>query len=68
MFLDYLSVSQDYAHIYKETREKADKLLQSVDVKTVNLVNEFGIEEKWPQYCGQQIICNIVSSERVKKY
>lgn len=42
--------------------------MQSVDVKTVNLVNEFGIEEKWPQYCGQQIICSIVSSERVKKY
>ena len=35
-------------HIYKETREKADGLFQSVYTKAVSLATEFGIEEKWP--------------------
>ena len=33
-------------HIYKELREKADELFQSVYTKTVRLTNEFGTEEK----------------------
>ena len=41
--------------IYKELREKADELFQSVYTKTVRLTNEFGTEEKWSQLCGQQI-------------
>lgn len=37
---------QGLIHIYKETLEKADKLLQSVYAEAVNLAQEFCVEKK----------------------
>ena len=53
-------------HIYKETGEKPDDLFQTVYTDAVNLVKEFGIEEKWSASQGQQIDWNNIPTETFK--
>ena len=42
--------------------EDYDKLFQSLYVEACSLANEFGIEEKWSELCGQQINWNSIPS------
>ena len=55
-------------HIYKETREKGDKLFQSVYAKAVILAKGFGIKEKWSQSCGHKVNWHNIPSETDKEY
>ena len=41
---------------------------RNVYPKTVSLANEFDIEEKWSESCGQQINLNNILLETVKEY
>ena len=50
------------------THGKIDEKFQSVYARAVSLANEFGIEEKWSQLCGQQINWNNIPSETAKEY
>ena len=59
---------EEIIHIYKETRIKADELFQSAYVEAACLDNEFGIEKKWSQSCGQQMNLKRIPSEMVKEY
>ena len=50
-------------------RQKNSFLIKrNVYPKTVSLVNEFDIEEKWSESCGQQINLNNILLETVKEY